>query len=312
MSTRHAILCACVLVALSRPAHAETGFDLLNQGVQLRRDGKDEQALDAFRRAYVEWPSPRVLAQIGLAEQALGRWTDAHRDLTTALESNQDSWIQKNGAVLREGLRATDAHLASFAVEAAAPGAELFLGGVRVSALPMKPVYREPGAIDVEVRAPGRLPAATHVVLEAGRSSYVRVALESPQAEPKRQVYVERPASPDAPPTGSSLQRTAAWMTATAGVVFLAGGVLGHVERERLAAKYNDAPCAPGVLSREERCGAYRNDANLFQTLAVVGYASAGAAAVAATLLFVTDKGAPTKTVGVLVAPSGAYVRGSF
>jgi hypothetical protein len=94
--------------------------------------------------------------------------------------------------------------------------------------------------------------------------------------------------------------------------VFLAGGVVAHVERERLAAKYNDAECAPGALSREERCGAYRTDANLFQTFAVVGYASAGAAAVASTLLFVIDVGQPTTKLGVLLTPRGAYVRGSY
>jgi len=44
----------------------------IRRGVDLRRQGQDDQALQEFKKAYELSPSPRALAQIGLAEQALG------------------------------------------------------------------------------------------------------------------------------------------------------------------------------------------------------------------------------------------------
>src|SRR5689334_14201627 len=75
-------------LAWATPAHAdgdESADRLLKRGVELRKAGKDDEALEAFRAAYTSRPSPRAQAQIGLAEQALGRWGDAERDLSEAL-----------------------------------------------------------------------------------------------------------------------------------------------------------------------------------------------------------------------------------
>src|SRR5207244_1663513 len=49
---------------------------LLDQGYALRERGDDDQALAKFQAAYRLAPEPRALAQIALAEQALGRWLD--------------------------------------------------------------------------------------------------------------------------------------------------------------------------------------------------------------------------------------------
>ena len=305
-----AVVVLTVLMGLSRIATAQSAFDLLNQGVQLRRDGKDEEALRIFRRAYESWPSPRVLAQIGLAEQALGHWADARRDLVRSLEGHDDSWIKKNEAVLREGLKAAETHLGSLVVESDAPGAEVWVQGGRAATLPMQPLYREPGRVDVELRARGHGPVKMQAILEAGRSTYVRIPLETLQSPPMAEAGAARPV--EAPSQhltrpSPSVQRTAAWMTASGAVGFLASGIVAHVERERLASKYNDsALCSFGGLTREERCGAYRQDANLFQTLAVIGYATAGALTATSVVLFVTEPRSSAPRARVVVSPWGA------
>jgi tetratricopeptide (TPR) repeat protein len=310
---RLAVAFLTLMMGLSRIATAQSAFDLLNQGVQLRRDGKDEEALRVFRRAYEGWPSPRVLAQIGLAEQALGQWTDARRDLVRALEGHDDSWIKKNESVLREGLRAAETHLGALVVESDVPGAELWIQGARVATLPMRPLYREPGAVDVEVRARGHASTKMQIALEAGRSTYLRMALETPQAPPAVEAGAPRPLeapSLESERPSASVQRTAAWMTAAGTVGFLAAGIVAHVEREQLASKYNDpALCSFGGLTREERCAAYRQDANLFQTFAVVGYSTAGALAVTSLLLFVTEPRSAAPRAGVVVSPWGAHAQ---
>src|SRR4051812_16131890 len=65
----------------------------IRRGVDLRRQGQDDQALQEFKKAYELSPSPRAIAQIGLAEQALGRWVDAETHLEAALGSKTDAWI---------------------------------------------------------------------------------------------------------------------------------------------------------------------------------------------------------------------------
>lgn len=54
---------------------------LIEQGVSLREDGRDLEALELFQRAYRRSKSVRAPAQIALAHQALGRWIEAERHL---------------------------------------------------------------------------------------------------------------------------------------------------------------------------------------------------------------------------------------
>src|SRR5258708_34500686 len=84
-------------------------------GVSLRREHRDTEALAEFRRAYAEAPTPRALAQIGLAEAALEQWVTAEVDLQRALASD-DPWIAKHRQVLRLALNEIDAHLATLEV----------------------------------------------------------------------------------------------------------------------------------------------------------------------------------------------------
>src|SRR5689334_6453050 len=72
------------------PGPAMSGSEIeaiIEGGVQLREQGRDEEALRAFRRAFDASKSPRAQAQMGLAEQALGRWIAADKDVAAALAS---------------------------------------------------------------------------------------------------------------------------------------------------------------------------------------------------------------------------------
>jgi len=59
--------------------------------------------------------------------------------------------------------------------------------------------------------------------------------------------------------------------------------VAASLVRLRYVDKYNSQSCAP---NRSERCAPYRDSANTFGTVAVVGYAVAGAAGVTSIALF--------------------------
>src|SRR5438445_68534 len=75
---------------------AGSGDALLREGVELRRQGRDEDALEAFRRAYERDHSAVALAQMGLAEQAVGRWLASEEHVRGALGMTDHPWIQRN------------------------------------------------------------------------------------------------------------------------------------------------------------------------------------------------------------------------
>ncbi len=79
--SRAPIAAALAIMALSLPAAADES-DLVERGIELRIQHRDDEALALFRRAYEATPKPRTRAQIGLAEQALGSWVSAEVDLS--------------------------------------------------------------------------------------------------------------------------------------------------------------------------------------------------------------------------------------
>jgi hypothetical protein len=145
-------------VASSGVAHAQNASDeeaIIQHGVELRQQGNDDAALAEFHRAYDIAHSPRALAQIALAEQAVGHWVDAESHLNQALAIN-DPWITRNQAPLRQALETITHHVGVLDVRANVSGAELWINGVRVGTVPMDPPpHVIAGTVQIEVRAAG-------------------------------------------------------------------------------------------------------------------------------------------------------------
>lgn len=92
-------------------AQERTDEELIAAGVAARRDGNDDAALALFTQAWEQGHTPRARAQIGLAEQALGRFADADTHLVEALASAEDEWIIAQRAALEEALVGVRARL---------------------------------------------------------------------------------------------------------------------------------------------------------------------------------------------------------
>ncbi len=306
------LLLVLALVCTSTGARAESSDDaLVEKGLQLRRERKDTEALTLFRQAYDARPAPRTQAQIALAEQALGNWVDAERDLLIALAAVDDPWISSHRETLNKALDAIRKHLGTLAVEANVPDAEIRLNDKPVGKLPMGALRVEIGTIRLELRAKGYEPAARTIDIAPGATSTERFELRA-DAEPAPVLPSTAPASPppaerkltltpiDSPPTGAAPTRGAfAWGTLGAAGAFLGGAIAAQVMREQNASRYNDdSRCLFGALSRDERCGAYRGQAESAQDLANIGYVAAGALGVASAILFWSSAPAP-KTSGV-------------
>ncbi len=161
------------LTAATRGQAQEADADTLTKhGLELRREHRDLEALEEFRRAYALQPTPRALAQIAFAEQAVGRWVNAESDLARAMQARDDPWIKRNAAVLGMGLASIQAHLGWLEVTTDVTSAELWVNGVRAGDLPLRaPLRVEAGSLTIEVRASGFAPAQRSSSVEPGGSA---------------------------------------------------------------------------------------------------------------------------------------------
>jgi hypothetical protein len=166
-----------------RTARAESPDALYRRGVELRRAGKDAEALEAFRKLNESEKSPRATAQMGLAEQALGLWVEAEAHVREALNATDDKWIKKNRATLTGALSVIEGRLGSVEIWGEPVGAEVLIDGKVVATLPMSaPVRVVVGDLPVTVRAPGYLARTTTVTVVAKQSSRERVVLQRTEA----------------------------------------------------------------------------------------------------------------------------------
>ncbi|MBC8132597.1 MAG: hypothetical protein H7X95_06420, partial [Deltaproteobacteria bacterium] len=110
-------------VATRRAAAAADPEALIRQGIEYRRADRNMEALKVFQQAYDLQKSPRALAQIGTAEQALGRWGAADRHLRHAIGSVDDPWIRKHRAALNDALKVIGEHVGRLDVTGTPAGA---------------------------------------------------------------------------------------------------------------------------------------------------------------------------------------------
>ncbi len=258
------------------------------QGRVLRRERRDADALAHFEALYRDTHQPRALAQVALAEAALGRWAVAEAHLATAL-AQPDAWVTANraaGVNLDQQAALIASHLGSVEVTCAAPGAEVWVDGRRVEALPLaRPLRFEAGRVALEVRAPGFQPERRELALAAGQTA--REALTLRPAAPAS-VQVAGGEAPRA--EGGGARRTLAWVSAGGALVFFGVGVAGYVVASSAADRWNDdARCLRPGLTREQVCGDEASTARTMNALGVVGLVGGVALAATSVALFVTS-----------------------
>lgn len=167
------IWASCVLgvtlAIAARPARADDVEALVKQGVEFRRQGREKEALELFRRAATIKETPRILAQMAFAEQALGQWVEAEVHLKSALENKNDPWIEKNTVVIGGALKNIAAHLGTLEVWGTPAGAEILVDGQAMGTLPSSGALRRPlGEVTVTVRHPGYVDVTRVVQVERG------------------------------------------------------------------------------------------------------------------------------------------------
>lgn len=263
---------------------------LLRRGVALRSRGDDAGALDQFQRARALSDEPRVLAQVALAEQALGRWVDAARDLREAMSHEDDPWIRRNAAALAGARDEIMRHVGGLTVEGPGAQGELRLDDARVAALPMTaPVVVLAGDRALEVRREGYTPWTRSFTVRPGELNRVEV--------PALQALVVAPPVPVAPSTRGRGQRVAGWSLVGLSAASLGVGVYGLVARDDARNAFlQDPTCTTATPAAA--CADRRSAADTMNAVMIAGFVGAGVlAAVGVTLVLTAPSNRPAVTL---------------
>jgi hypothetical protein len=291
MTSRGPILAAlCFSAAIARPSQsAPADQERIERGIELRRHGKDAEALEEFRRAYELQPTARAQAQMALAEQALGRWVEAERDLADALKKQDDPWIQKNQNALRAGLEEIAQHLASLQVEVDVPSAEVWIDGQFSASVPPGSLRVPAGNLRLELRAPGHPTLHRAIDLPSGATVILQAQMAQAISESKGAGTPRAPSPTTTATPRTSIRPTLAWAALTATGILLTEAAASEIVRAALLGKYNDASCDDAVgLTRSQRCGRYLGSADTARTFATIGFAVGGATALASSYFFLS------------------------
>jgi hypothetical protein len=320
------ILCTVIAgTVVIRDAQAqEDVMSVVEHGVELRRQGRDADALAEFKRALAIQKSPRVQAQVALAEQALGLWVQAEQDLLSIIGhgSEGDPWIRKNLATLSKALGVIQSHLGSLDLWGSPEGAEVYVDRKPVGKLPLeKPVRVAGGTMLLTARAegyiettrtvtvPGGGTAREHVELlrivpSAEKVAQAKGELDSGHAQPVAAEPLKGPAeeiqraaqSPE--PARRSVLRPVGLVLGIGAVAALAFGVVETVARQHDMAAFNDYawpnPADPAhptksycnTLDVKPECAPLRSAFDRSNELMLVGYISAGVLALSSAVLF--------------------------
>lgn len=300
-----------VFVSLAIPtlaSAAEPSPDtLIQQGLDLRRDGKPEEALKLFQRAHAAAPSPRTFGQMGLVEASVKRWVDADMHLAVSLTSPDDPWVRKNRAFLEQALATCKQHIGDLVVSGPA-GVEVFVSGKSVGTLPaVPPVHLAEGAVSVSATAAGFKPFDQTVVIQPGARTPLEIALSPIAVAPMPTV-----ASVASPAAGPLLSAAApapttsrsGWHTWTGASLAVTGAGLLTWGIVWIAIDNNDA-CGS---THGAACGTAYNTKTPGWILAGVGTAAiAGGAAI-----FFTGRGPAGSSVALGLSPSALILRTRF
>lgn len=320
------------------------GDQAYRAGVELRRRGDDRGALREFRRAYGAAPRPRTLAQIGVAEQALGLWVDAEAHIGAALSAVGDSWIVTNRAPLQQALASVAAHLGSLEVECDTAGVTLDINGVAAGSLPLpKPVRVPAGTVVLSAHAPGFFPVQRVAMVAPGQLSHEQIEMvrmsptapisvaARPPVVPPIQTASSAGGAPDtatgaqpADATGAAQpraaedrnwQRTGGWVALGLAAASLGTGVVFHILHETRTTSYNRTDATGAHVCNRDAAGNFLgprdcadafNGATSARTMMIVGYSGAILFGAATAILFLTASSGDASAAEASASPPPA------
>jgi hypothetical protein len=294
------------------------------EGIELRAQGKDNEALRAFQKAAAVDPdSVRVQIHLATVYQALGNWLLADEYLSMALARQNHPYVNRHRQTLEDAKRVIDANIGRLEVEGEPAGAEVRLNGRLVGTLPLAaPIKTTIGSYQLEVRRDGHYSVQRPIVITGGGLVRESIRLEPLPADTGvqsrgRGAGAASPGMPDGV-ADSTGRPWLTWTLASAAGLAGATSVTAIVLREVHAGRWNDnSRCLEADRTRAQVCGDERDKANSAETVALVSGVLAGVFATSAALnaFGVFESDAPPSEAGLLgcsVGFAGASCFGAF
>jgi hypothetical protein len=238
----------------SRRAAADVE-SFMQRGIELRRAGRDVEALSVFEAALERAPaSTRVKVHLAAAHQALGQWALAERYLNESLGASDDPYVRRHRRTLETARDFVEQRLGTLDVVGEPEGAELRLSGRLVGVLPLSAPVRVPiGSYVLEVRKEGYYSVRRPIAMGGGTLLRESVTLGRREAEPAWVVDIaRRPPGVEDETRGSP--RWLTWTLAGAGAGAAAVSAIAFGIREKHAATWNGDGCLRPGLTRGQVC----------------------------------------------------------
>lgn len=303
-------------VMLGSPSPAVAAEDavveaLIQRGIQLRRGGSDDQALNVFLEAERQDPkSVRVLLHVVTAAQASGKWLMADSYMRKVSALSNDEYYRRHSDAIEAVRRSIAARVGTFQVQGEPEGASVRLDGQLVGTLPMnEPAAVESGTYLMEVQKPGyyRLRRSVNVVggvLTREPVELNAVTTRADLASGAGPASGTTAVGVDSNGGGSWLSSPAmAWTLIGVGAASGITSAIALQLREDRVQSWNDERRCIGTdgTTRQDRCGDLKSDADMFQTVGIVtAIAGAAFAGTGLTLLLAGGsdeaRSAPTDT----------------
>jgi tetratricopeptide (TPR) repeat protein len=290
-------MCLATLVFLSllaqeAPANAgrrakSAAQVMLKQGTSLYGRGEYADALEAFQKAYALYPSPKLLFNIGRANNELRRPVEAIHAFESFLAQDPNA----PAGMLTEATRTTaelSSKLARLSIECPVVGADVALDGKSLGHAPIaEEIWVVPGRHQVTATSEGAAPIVKKVTLAAAMAEIVVLQpVDSGKPSPPSPPDVEAEAHRSQEPHGDRglwLGRTWTWVAAGTAVAAAGGAIVAGT---MMKSKFNELDKKCGASSGQDfsGCGASdiraldarKNTANVLWGVSVAALVTAG------------------------------------
>jgi hypothetical protein len=254
------------------------------RGIELRAQGKDNEALRAFQAAAeIDPDSVRVQIHLATVYQALGNWLLADDYLSMALARQNHPYVNRHRQTLEDAKRVIDSNIGRLEVEGEPAGAEVRLNGRLVGTLPLaRPIRTTIGSYRFEVRRAGHYSVERPIVITGGGLVRETVRLEPLPDEERRSDGTPASFARGSSTAGggeydSSGRPWLTWTFATAAGLAGVTAAGAIVFREVHAGRWNDnSRCLDAERTRAEICGDERDKARAAESVALVSGVLAG------------------------------------
>jgi hypothetical protein len=306
-------------MAAATATQAEPDIELtVQRGIDLRRSGRDAEALAVFEDALARAPtSTRLSVHLAATHQALGQWVEAERYLSLALRQVGDPYIRRHRAALESAYAFVDGRLGSLDVVGHPEGAELLLSGRSIGQLPLAAPVRVPiGSYLLEVRKEGYYSVSRPIAMGGGTLLRESVALGQRQGGTPAWTGSSAPGSRAVDGADGS-PRWLTWTLAGAGVGAAAVSVVAFGIRERHASRWNGSECLQPGLTRGQTCAEELEGGRSAERWAIGAGILSGVLIGGAAVSFLLERRPPREDFGIALDGcradgAGARCFGSF